>query len=339
MKEARISEAASKMADCVYCSYSTKESRRDCNLCRRLEESCSSGDFSLQSRRDWGYWDKKLWWSLPWVSHKRRRKAVLSAIFPACWTRRANNHRKDSSYVWRAYWSSGSCARPSLDFWSVTAGEKCYLDHGTQKPIKKRKKPWKKPCNVAWGDTPRERGRWWATSDFSGARWGSFWPNYPTQTMLGTNRYATLYTVSDHSSSSFCFYCCCAGVWWDDITRFTYGKYWDDEYLSRACITSVFEILSHHASWWSKLASLEGFAHSREHSSSLSTTLQPQRVNPVEHIWDDLREKYFVNRVFSSLDTLQELLCVALNTVSSDTDAIRSMTYFPHIRVACEKAI
>lgn len=62
-------------------------------------------------------------------------------------------------------------------------------------------------------------------------------------------------------------------------------------------------------------------------------------VNPVEHIWDDLREKYFVNRVFSSLDTLQELLCVALNTVSSDTDAIRSMTYFPHIRVACEKAI
>jgi len=87
------------------------------------------------------------------------------------------------------------------------------------------------------------------------------------------------------------------------------------------------------------LASLEGFAHSREHSSSLSTTLQPQRVNPVEHIWDDLREKYFVNRVFSSLDTLQELLCVALNTVSSDTDAIRSMTYFPHIRVACEKAI
>lgn len=59
-------------------------------------------------------------------------------------------------------------------------------------------------------------------------------------------------------------------------------------------------------------------------------------TNPTEHIWKELREKYFANRIFSSLDTLQEQLCNALSELSSHPDLIRSMTYFPHIRVACE---
>lgn len=61
-------------------------------------------------------------------------------------------------------------------------------------------------------------------------------------------------------------------------------------------------------------------------------------VNPVEHIWKDLREKYFANRLFPSLDDLQEHLCISLNELSSQTDRVRSLTYFPHIRVACESA-
>jgi DDE superfamily endonuclease len=61
-------------------------------------------------------------------------------------------------------------------------------------------------------------------------------------------------------------------------------------------------------------------------------------INPVEHIWDDLREKHFANRLFPSLDTLQEKLCTVLNDLSSCPKYIRSMTYFPHIRVACENA-
>lgn len=61
-------------------------------------------------------------------------------------------------------------------------------------------------------------------------------------------------------------------------------------------------------------------------------------LNPVEHIWDDLREKHFTNCQFLSLDDLQEKLCTALNELSCQTDYVRSMTYFPHIRVACEKA-
>jgi DDE superfamily endonuclease len=62
-------------------------------------------------------------------------------------------------------------------------------------------------------------------------------------------------------------------------------------------------------------------------------------INPVEHIWDDIREKYVNNRRFSSLDALQERLCTALNELSSKTEYVRSMTYFPHIHVACENAI
>lgn len=61
-------------------------------------------------------------------------------------------------------------------------------------------------------------------------------------------------------------------------------------------------------------------------------------VNPVEHIWDDIREKYFSNRQFSSLDALQEELCSALNNLSSHPKYVRSMTYFPHIHLACENA-
>ena len=61
-------------------------------------------------------------------------------------------------------------------------------------------------------------------------------------------------------------------------------------------------------------------------------------VNPVEHIWKELRVRYFANRIFPSLDDLQEHLCSSLNEFSSYTDSIRSLTYFPHIRVACESA-
>ncbi len=61
-------------------------------------------------------------------------------------------------------------------------------------------------------------------------------------------------------------------------------------------------------------------------------------LNPVEHLWDELREKYFPNRLFSSLDALQEQLCKGLNELAADPDQLRSMTYFPQIRVACENA-
>lgn len=56
-------------------------------------------------------------------------------------------------------------------------------------------------------------------------------------------------------------------------------------------------------------------------------------LNPVEHLWDELREKYFVNGYSESLDELIQRLCDGLMELESDSKHIRSMTYFPHLRM------
>jgi DDE superfamily endonuclease len=56
-------------------------------------------------------------------------------------------------------------------------------------------------------------------------------------------------------------------------------------------------------------------------------------LNPVEHIWDELREKYFHNRVFSSLDQLIDVLCRGLCDLADDAERLRSLTDFPHLKV------
>lgn len=55
-------------------------------------------------------------------------------------------------------------------------------------------------------------------------------------------------------------------------------------------------------------------------------------VNPVEHLWEELREKYLHNLVFASLEELTDVLCLALNTLTADQERLRSMMCFPHFR-------
>ena len=55
-------------------------------------------------------------------------------------------------------------------------------------------------------------------------------------------------------------------------------------------------------------------------------------VNPVEHLWEELREKYLHNLVFASLEELTDVLCLALNTLTADQEQLRSMMCFPHFR-------
>lgn len=62
------------------------------------------------------------------------------------------------------------------------------------------------------------------------------------------------------------------------------------------------------------------------------TAYSPE-LNPVEHIWDELREKYFHNRCFSSLEQLSDTLCDGLNTLADDVARLRSLTGFPHLKV------
>jgi len=56
-------------------------------------------------------------------------------------------------------------------------------------------------------------------------------------------------------------------------------------------------------------------------------------VNPVEHLWDELREKYLHNRIFPSLEDLIEVLCQALSALTEDKKRLRSMMFFPHFRM------
>jgi hypothetical protein len=56
-------------------------------------------------------------------------------------------------------------------------------------------------------------------------------------------------------------------------------------------------------------------------------------LNPVEHLWDELREKYFHNRLFPSLDEVIEVLCQGLTDLAHDPERLRSLTRFPHLDV------
>ena len=56
-------------------------------------------------------------------------------------------------------------------------------------------------------------------------------------------------------------------------------------------------------------------------------------VNPVEHLWEEIREKYLHNRVFPSLEELIEVLCQTLAELTEDQQRLRSMMFFPHFRL------
>ena len=56
-------------------------------------------------------------------------------------------------------------------------------------------------------------------------------------------------------------------------------------------------------------------------------------VNPTEHLWDEIREKYLHNRTFNSLQETIDKVCFGLNDLSSKPKYIKSMTFFPHFNI------
>ena len=48
-------------------------------------------------------------------------------------------------------------------------------------------------------------------------------------------------------------------------------------------------------------------------------------LNPIEHVWDELREKFFHNRVFDSLDTLEDHLALGLKTLEKNPETVRTI--------------
>ena len=55
-------------------------------------------------------------------------------------------------------------------------------------------------------------------------------------------------------------------------------------------------------------------------------------LNPVEHVWEEVREKHLANLALASLDEVIDKVCDGLNQLEADPERLRSMTYFPHFR-------
>jgi hypothetical protein len=51
-------------------------------------------------------------------------------------------------------------------------------------------------------------------------------------------------------------------------------------------------------------------------------------LNPVEHLWEHLRENYIGNRVFPSLDGVVRRLCTGLHDLHNQPQLVQSMTCF-----------
>lgn len=75
---------------------------------------------------------------------------------------------------------------------------------------------------------------------------------------------------------------------------------------------------------WHKSKNLDTF-------DNISIVFQPPyspELNPVEHLWEHIREKYFWNRSWKSLDDLEDALSIALNEVAQAKDIVRSFASF-----------
>jgi transposase len=82
-----------------------------------------------------------------------------------------------------------------------------------------------------------------------------------------------------------------------------------------------------------------GWHHSRslQVPDNIRLIAQPAHspeINPVEHLWEELREKYLHTRIFSTLDLLEEQLCQGLNAITVDKEQVRSLMGFPHLKVS-----
>jgi len=63
----------------------------------------------------------------------------------------------------------------------------------------------------------------------------------------------------------------------------------------------------------------------------INLTPYSPELNPVEHIWDELREKYFHNKVFDSIDALEKNLEYSLLSMELDHQRVRSIVAWPWI--------
>ena len=49
-------------------------------------------------------------------------------------------------------------------------------------------------------------------------------------------------------------------------------------------------------------------------------------LNPTESIWEEIREKYFKNDFFTTLDKVIDRLCEGLNNLAENKETVKSIT-------------
>jgi len=54
-------------------------------------------------------------------------------------------------------------------------------------------------------------------------------------------------------------------------------------------------------------------------------------LNPAEHIWEEIREKWFTNKVFKDMDSVEDLLVESLFALENDKSRVASITGFEWI--------
>ena len=61
-------------------------------------------------------------------------------------------------------------------------------------------------------------------------------------------------------------------------------------------------------------------------------------LNPTEHIWDKVREKWFPNLVFDNLDAIEDRLVEALIALEQDVPRVQKIVGFDWIVSICMNA-
>ncbi|MFH1436349.1 MAG: IS630 family transposase [Pseudomonadota bacterium] len=83
---------------------------------------------------------------------------------------------------------------------------------------------------------------------------------------------------------------------------------------------------------------VDGASSHRSHELEIPENVRLHRLpgyspelNPQEHVWDELREKEFPNRVFESMDGVLAQLQTGLPRLAANTTVLRSLTAWPWI--------
>src|SRR5208337_3319630 len=107
------------------------------------------------------------------------------------------------------------------------------------------------------------------------------------------------------------------------------SNYAEPKYFGKSQVAGVINRGSPKSIWWHKSKTLiipENIRMVRQPPHS-------PELNPVEHLWEDLRENAMPNAAFRSLDQVEQALCHRLVNLENDPACLRSMTNFPYLRV------